>query len=439
MICALGVACVMFDQTSLVVAAPTIADDFGATLSGLQWLTAMFPLVAASAMPVSGMLGQRWGARTTLRLGLLTLLVGGLAAATAPSLGVLLAARLIQGVGAALILPNAATLLGGNIADPTQRARSIGHWMTASSTALLVGPLTGGLLAEHLGWRATFLVNLPLALLAFLLVSRLDNTVRSAPARIDVAGLVLACGTLAVLAWSLIASGRQDANWGAIAVGFVSAAVLAMTFAFVERHVRNPVLDLNVFRARSVRLILLACFTYNAAINGTAILISVYFQDDRGYGATTAGLLILIANAGMPLAGLLVAAVRPRLDNLQIMILGLGALALAYLALGIGSGLHPVLLVLPLMSIGLGAGLLYFVDTNTVLSHVSGPEAASAMAALALMRQIGSVLGIAAMASIGQLAVAADLSSTGEPVAFLVSGAVIAAVCAGAALQLRRR
>ncbi|PVG80774.1 hypothetical protein DDE18_21215 [Nocardioides gansuensis] len=438
-ICALGVGCVMFDQTSLVVAAPTITDEFGAGISGLQWLTAMFPLVAASTMPLSGLLGRRWGARTTLRLGLGILVIGGLLAASAPSMEILLATRVIQGAGAALVLPNAATLLGGNVTDPRQRTRSIGPWMTASSSALLLGPLTSGLIAEHLGWRMTFLANIPFALLAVVLLRRLHNTPRQRAGRVDVAGLLLASATLALLAWSLITSGRGGADWALVAGGFALATLLAAVFAIVERHARDPLLDVELFGNSRVRMILVASFAYNAAINGTAILISVFFQGHRGFSATAVGFFILVANSGMPLAGAIVNAVRPWLDNLQLMTAGLATLTLAFVALGLGSHLHPALLFLPLLGIGLGAGVLYFVDTNVVLEQVRGPEAASAMAALSLMRQIGSVLGIAAMASVGQLAVSAGLASTGAPIAFLVSGAMVGAITLEAARRLRAR
>lgn len=422
LVCALGVGCVMYDQTSLVVTAPVIARDLGAGLSGLQWLTAMFSLVAASAMPLSGLLGQRLGSRTTVQLGLLVVVAAGVTAALAPTLAVLLVARVVQGVGAALVLPNSATLLGANVADPVQRSRAVGLWMTAGTSSLLLGPLVGGLLAEEVGWRASFLVWIPVALVALLLVSRLDTTPRAPAGRVDYGGLLLASSTLALVAWALIASGRDDAPWAWIGVAAITALLTATSFVTVERRVRHPLLDFEVFRPRRLRMLLLACFTYNAAINGTAILISVHFQDHRGFSATVVGLMIVIANTGMPLAGLLVPRLRGRLTNVHLMVLALWALAGAYLGLGLGAGLPPLALIAPLALIGLGAGVLYFVDTNTVLDEVSGPHTASTMAALALMRQIGSVMGIAALAPIGQAANSLGLGNTPEPPALLFSG-----------------
>lgn len=429
----------MYDQTSLVVTAPVIAKEFGASIGGLQWLTAMFPLVAASAMPLSGLLGQRLGSRATVQLGLVVVVAAGLLAASAPTLVWLLAARIAQGVGAALVLPNSATLLGANVPDPRQRTRAVGAWMTAGTSSLLVGPLLGGLLAEEVGWRASFLVWIPVALAALVLVSRLDSTPRAPAGHVDLGGLVLACSTLALVAWALIASGRDEAPWPAIGAATGVACLLAAAFVVVERRVRRPLLDVEVFRPRRLRLLLLACFTYNAAINGTAILISVHFQDNRGFSATAVGLMIVVANLGMPLAGLLVPWLRRWRDNVQLMVLALWALALAYLGLGLGAAWHPVALGVPLALIGLGAGVLYFVDTNTVLDQVSGPETASTMAALALMRQIGSVMGIAALASVGQWSVGAGLGHTPEPAGLLVAGVLLVVVAAAGNRFLSRR
>lgn len=435
LMCAIGVGCVMFDQTSLVVAAPTIGADLGAGLSGLQWLTAMFALVAASAMPVSGMLGERWGARTTLQVGLGIFALGGVAAALSANLEMLLGARIIQGIGAALVLPNGATLLGANLASGKVRSRAVGYWMMTSSTGLLLGPILSGTIAEHYGWRSTFLVVVPVALIAIVVTSRLETTPRRSPGALDLAGLVTACTTLALLSWSLIATGRGSAPVPLIIAGYVGSLVLVRVFLAIERRAERPLLDLELFGSRRLRTVLLACLAYNAAINGTAFLISVHFQDGRGFSSTTTGWLLVIANAGMPLAGLLVNALRPFLTAATLMVLSLLALAVAYLWLGAGSELPILTLVVPLVLIGVGAGVLYSVDTSTVLDSADGHQTAPAMASLALMRQIGSVLGIATLASAGQVAVSVDLAPRGEAPAFVLAAVVLAAL----GLVLRRQ
>ncbi|WP_166140179.1 MFS transporter [Nocardioides ochotonae] len=434
LMCAIGMGCVMFDQTSLVVAAPTIGADLGAGISGLQWLTAIFPLVAASAMPISGLLGERFGARTTLRAGLLVFATGATIAALAPNLAALLAARVVQGVGAALVLPNGPTLLGGNV-DLAHRARSVSHWMMASSTGLLLGPLLGGTLAEAYGWRATFAAVVPAALLAVVVTGRLDNTARREAGRLDLAGLATACATLALLSWALIATGRGTAGAGPLLAAYAGTAVLVWVFVRVERRAERPVLDLALFASPRIRAVLLACLGYNAVINGAAFLLSVHLQDTRGLSVTAAGLLLLVANAGMPIAGLLVNVLRPFLSSPTLMGGSLLVLAAAYLAMALGGDLPVGALVVPLVLIGIGCGVLYSLDTSALLDAAQGHQSAPAMASVALMRQIGTVLGIAALASAGQVAVSAGVTEDGELVAFLLSALVLTAL----GVWLRRR
>lgn len=427
-VCALAAGSVMYDQTSLVVVAPTIAAALGADLSGLQWTTALFPLVAASAMPVSGLLGRRLGARTVIRIGIVLLVAGALVAATSQTLTAILVARGIQGVGGALILPSAPTLLGGNVLDPARRARTVGLWMTMATSGVVLGPLLGGLLAQHLGWRASFLVYVPVVVLAFVLVGRLHNTERDRSGRLDLGGLVLASASLALLSWSLITAGRGLGSLTTVAVGLAIACALGYAFIVVERRVQHPLLDLSIFAIRPVRLILLACFAYNAVINGTALLISVHFQDTRGLDAAQGGLIMLLANVGMPLSGFFVGLLKRRLSNMGMLLLALVFLTVAYLGLGLFGEASVWLLLPSLLGIGIGCGLTYFVDTTIMLDHVHGPASAPAMAALALMRQIGTVLGIAAFASIGQLGVDAGLHERPEPIGLTVAGAVLLVV-----------
>ncbi|MFC6152328.1 MFS transporter [Nocardioides yefusunii] len=427
-VCALAAGTAMYDQTSLVVVAPTIAEALGADLSGLQWTTALFPLVAASAMPVSGLLGRRLGARTVLRAGLVLLVLGALIAASAQSLAVLLVARGVQGVGGALILPSAPTLLGGNVPDPVRRAHTVGLWMTMATSAVVWGPLFGGLLSENLGWRASFLVYVPVAALAFVLVGRLHDTQRDHTGRLDLGGLVLASATLALLSWSLITVGRGLGSLSAVAVGLAVSLVLGAAFVAVERRVESPLLDLSIFAIRPVRLILLACFAYNAVINGTALLISVHFQQTRDMDAVQGGLMMLVANIGMPLSGFVVGLMKRHLSNVAMLLLALAFLTFAYLGLGL-FGDAPIWALVPsLLAIGIGCGLTYFVDTTIMLDHVQGPASAPAMAALALMRQIGTVLGIAAFASIGQLGVDVGVHERPEPIGLTAAGVVLLVV-----------
>lgn len=436
-ICAIGLACVMFDQTSLVVAVATIGRDLDAGIAGLQWLSAIMPLVAASTMPISGSLAARYGARSTLRAGLLIFACGAACAACATSLPMLLGARIIQGIGAALILPNGPAALGANVPSGPRRQRAVGYWLVMSSTGLILGPLVGGVLVDELGWRVTFVALVPFALLAAVVTSLLANTPRAAAGRLDVAGLVTSCLTLATLSWALIETGRGSAPPLFVASGFAAAAVLLIVFIRVEKRAVNPVMDLKVLGSPVLRVLLPAVLLYNAIINGSAFVLSIHLQEGRGLSASTTGLLLLIANLGMPLAGPVTTYLRRYARASTLLIAGLMLLTVVYLMLALGDVLSVPVLLVPLVALGLCAGILYSIDTLTTLDSAEGSDAGTAMAALALMRQVGSVLGIAGLASVGQFVVSTDLAARGEQTTFIVSATILVVLILTLAPRLR--
>lgn len=437
-ICAIGLACVMFDQTSLVVAVATIGRDLDAGIAGLQWLSAIMPLVAASAMPISGSLAARYGARNTLRAGLLVFACGAAAAACATSLPMLIAARVVQGVGAALILPNGPAALGANIPSGPQRQRAVGYWIVMGSTGLILGPLVGGVLVDKIGWRVTFMALVPMALLAAAVTSRLANTERAPAGRLDVAGLVTSCLALATLSWALIETGRGSAPAAVVAGGYALAAVLIYVFVRIERRAVHPVMDLKVLGSPLMRALLPAVLIYNAIINGSAFVLSIHLQEGRGLSASTTGLLLLIANLGMPLAGPVTSYLRRRVRASTLMLAGIGLLTVVYLLLALGDLLSIPVLLVPLVALGLCAGILYSIDTLTTLDAADGPGSGTALAALALMRQVGSVLGIASLASVGQVIASTDVAERGEQGTFVVSALVLVALLAYLTPRLKR-
>lgn len=424
-ICAVGLASVMFDQTSLVVAVATIGRDLDAGIAGLQWLSAIMPLMAATAIPVSGTLAARYGARNILRAGLVVFACGAALASLSTSLPALLGARAVQGIGAALILPSGPALLGANVPSGAVRQRAVSYWLVVSSAGLFLGPLVGGVLVAEFGWRITFVVLVPLTLASAATTSLLDDTERAKSGPLDVVGLVLVCLSLGTLSWALIETGRGDTPAPLVGMGYLLAAVLFGLFVLVERRAVNPVLDLSVLGTRTLRVLLPAVLVYNAVINGSAFVVSMYLQEGRKVSAGLAGVFMLIANLGMPLAGPLTTAMR-RLVRPGALILGsLAALVAALWLLGLGEVLILPVLVLPLFVFGLAAGVLYSIDTVTVLDTTEGAASATATATLALMRQVGSVVGIAALASTGQLAVTLGVSARGEAPAFLAGGLVL--------------
>lgn len=436
-ICAVGLACIMFDQTSLVVAVATIGRDLDAGIAGLQWLTAVSPLVAASTMPVSAAIATRLGTRNALRGGLVVFALGAAVAASSVTLETLLVARTIQGLGAALILPNGPGLLGGNVPPGSPRQRAVGTWIVIGSIGLLLGPLVGGIVVEEFGWRVTFLMLIPLALFGAAASSLLDNTKGTSTGRLDIAGLVAAFLMLSTLSWALIETGRGDVSVVLLVAGYASAAVMGYAFVRIERRADNPVMDLKVLGTPQLRVLLPLVLVYNTLINGSAFVISIYLQEGRHLSVAATGTLLLVANLGMPLAGPVVAFLRRFARRSTLMLSSLGVLTGALLVMSVGGVISVPLFALALLALGLCSGILYSIDTITVLDGIDGPDGAAALAALALMRQVGTVLGIAALASVGQVAVSLGLAARGEETALLVAGAALALITIRLAPRVR--
>lgn len=175
-ICATGLALATFDQSSVTAALAAIRDDLDVEITALQWVTTLLPLTAAVALPLSGTLGDLWGARATMQAGLLVFAVGAVLVLVSTDLRTLLVARAVQGLGSALMLPNGAALLGRNATDDRRRSSAFGSWLMFSSLGVMLGPLVGGVLAQTLDWRLTFAVVVPVAVLGVSGLRRLEDT-----------------------------------------------------------------------------------------------------------------------------------------------------------------------------------------------------------------------------------------------------------------------
>lgn len=423
-ICASGLALSMFDQSAVTTALAAIRADLDIEVAALQWVTTLLPLMAAVTLPVSGTLGDLWGARATMQTGLLVFGLGATIALLATDLRLLLIARAIQGVGVAFMLPNGAALLGHNIGDHPRRASAFGFWLMVSTTGLVLGPLAGGALSQTVGWRLTFAVMAPIALLGAVGLWRLKDTPRRWSGSVDLAGLLTASAGLGLLCWALIEAGRAYAPLWPVGLAVLGAALAFSLFVMVEKRVRQPIIELALLRNRQFTAVLGAALLYNLATGGGVFLLSLYFQDQRGLSPFVAGALLLAATIGMPLAGQLAGPLARRRPVPVIMTGSAAAMAVAYVTLGLIAFLPVPALILPLLFIGLTCGLLYSFDTQAVLERVPPDRSASALATLALMRQVGGVLGIAVLGSLAQVSGQIQRMS-GERVALVATGLLL--------------
>ncbi|SFK01493.1 drug resistance transporter, EmrB/QacA subfamily [Streptosporangium canum] len=418
------------DNTVVTVALPTLQAELGASLAALEWVVTGYVLTFAGLMLAGGRLADVYGRRRVLVAGLAVFTAASLAAGLATSAGVLVAARLVQGCGAALILPAMLAVVSvGN--DDRQRSAGVAVWMASGAGALALGPVVGGYLTQHFHWSWVFLLNVPLGVLVIALaVVAVPESRDESAARVDVPGVatsvvVLSAGTFALtfgaeLGWT------SPVIVAAAAVTVVAAAV----FLAVERFGADPMVDLALFRARAFTGGVIAQVLWGLGVNGVFFFTALFLQGVLGFSPTMSGL------AFVPLA-LLVVAVTPlvpyierRLGAGRTVALGLllvagGMAAVGFLRPGDGwADLLPAVCV-----IGVGSALTMPLG-SAVLGAVPESRAGVAGGVFSVAREMSGLFGIAV---VGVIVSGSASFTTGYATGLLTAAAL---VVVGAAVSL---
>jgi DHA2 family methylenomycin A resistance protein-like MFS transporter len=350
-----------------------------------------------------GVAADRWGRKGAFLLGVALFGLGALAAGAAPSVPLLLAGRVAQGVGPALLVPGSLTILRATFADPRERAAAIGLWSTSSGLALAVGPALGGLVVDGTGWRGVFLLNVPLAAVLGVLAARYVPRLPPGAAahRFDWLGALLTTSALAALAYALIDGQHRGWTSGPVlaAAGLGLAGLVA--FAGWERRAAGPLVDVRLFARPAFTAANLAALVVFFAFVGGIVYLSAYFQQVQGRSPVASGLEVSVMGMGFalaaPVSGRLVGRVGPR----GPMLAGLAAAGLATLGLlrlrpdtGTGAVWWDLALV------GAGAGLCLTPMTAIAVSTVDAGSAGMASAVHNALRQVGQVLGVAVLGAL---------------------------------------
>jgi EmrB/QacA subfamily drug resistance transporter len=305
------------DASVVNVAVPAIASDLGASLVALQWTLTGYLLTAAALLLVSGALADRYGRRRVLVIGLLVMLVASVGCAVAHSFAVLIAARIMQGVGAALVVPSSLALLNGTL-RVQDRAPGIGIWAgLASLGGLLIGPFVGGWLVDHASWRAVFLLNVPLIGAAVLALVRVPESVASRGRfSLDAAGALLAVVGLAGLIDGLTAGPTVGWTSPRVIAGLLVGAACLIALIPTERRVRAPMLKLSLFASRQFTAINVATVVFYGALAAAGYLLVLRCELTLGYTATAAGAVLIPSSVIFlvlsPVSGALVRRIGPR-------------------------------------------------------------------------------------------------------------------------------
>jgi DHA2 family methylenomycin A resistance protein-like MFS transporter len=377
-----GMFLVLLDVTVVNVALPRLRADLGAGVGSLQWIVDGYAVALASLMLPCGDLGDRHGHKRVVLAGLAAFGVGSLVAGLAPGPTLLVAGRVVQGVGAAFLLPGTLAVVSRAYPDAAERARAIGIWAAISSLALPAGIIAGGALVDGPGWRWAFLVNLPLVAVALPVTARIVRESREPGARApDVPGAALTVALLATVTFAIIA--------GSPAAGVAAAALLAALVA-VERRRPDPMLPAALFRRPAFSAANAVAAAMNLGSLGTLFVLTLFLQDVQGRSALGAGVALLPAFGLLavvaPLSGRLVARIGPRWPTVAGLLVAAGGLAL----------LADDALLTASVFWGLGLGLLTPAVVAAAMGAVEADRAGLAAAVNNTARQAGGAIGIAA-------------------------------------------
>lgn len=401
-----GYFLVLLDVTIVNVALPQIGSGLHTQVSGLQWVVDGYALALASLMLAGGTLGDLRGHKRIVLAGLVVFGFGSLGCALAPDVAALVAGRAVQGVGAALLLPGTLAIVSRTFPDRRAQARAIGVWAGVGSLALPAGPLLGGALIAAFGWRAVFMINVPIVLLAVAAcVAVVTESAQPGSRRLDAAGAALGGLFLFTLTFAFIEGGRSGAARPEVVVAAGCAVALLATFVLVERRRgEQAMLPLGLFRHPAFSAANGAAGAMNLGTLGVLFVLTLFLQSVQHRSALDAGLSLVPLFAPLavlaPLAGRLTSRIGPRVPVVGGLVLAAGGLAL----LAAADARSGYLVLLPaFLAWGIGIGVLTPAVVAAAIAAVPQRREGLASAVNNTARQAAGAIGIAvAGASAGQ-------------------------------------
>ena len=393
---------VVLDNTILNVALKTIQQDLRATQSQLEWAVNSYSLVFAGLLFTYGVLGDRFGRKRFLVLGLAIFGVASALSAFSPSAGWLIAGRALMGIGGAAVLPSTLSIIS-NVFEPAERGRAIAIWAGATGIAIALGPITGGALLAHFWWGSVFLVNVPVVLIGIASILWLVPESKDPnPLRLDPVGVVLSIVGLVGLVYGII-KGGQTTQWGSpqVLVPLIGGLVLLAVFVVVERRSSHPALDVTLFRNPAFSAASAATTLAFFALFGATFFLSFYLQYARGYTALQAGIRLLPVALSIMFFAPRSAKLVQRFGAKLVCSIGLLLVAVSfagYLLVDAGTSIWWVELLLLLQ--GTGMANVMAPATESIMSTLPRERAGSGSSVNNTVRQVGGALGVAVLGSV---------------------------------------
>jgi len=434
----LGFVVVQLDISVVNIALTRIGAALSTDVAGLQWVVDGYALAFAALLMAGGALGDRVGARRVFCLGMAVFTLASLGCGLAGSGTMLVAARIVQGLGAAMLMPCSLALLShASKGDGALRAKGVSVWTAAGGTALAAGPPLGGLLVDRLGWQSIFLLNLPIGIAAVAMAAAfLDETpVKPERPPVDRAGQALAVLAPLALTAAVIAGGASGFGAPLVLTGFAVAAGAGVAFVAVERRVHDPLLPLGLFRIPAFAVANFVGLAVNMTTYGLIFVLSFYFQQVKGYSPAMAGAAFTPFLAAVIVANVAAGPVVARYGVRLPLIVGLGIAMVGFvLLLPVDEATAYASLIWRLLVLTIGTGLAVPAMTTAVLEAAPPGMAGTASGVLNTIRQTSGAVGVALFGALTSLGLVSGMRVS------LAGSAVLMGLAASAAtIFLARR
>jgi DHA2 family multidrug resistance protein-like MFS transporter len=429
LVLAAALALISLDNTIVNVALPTLQEELGATTAELQWVVDAYSVIFAGTLLLAGSLGDRFGRRRALVIGLVIFGAGSLAAGFATSADMLIACRAVMGIGGAFIMPSTLSILVQVFTEPRERAQAIGIWAAVAGAAVAIGPILGGLLLEVTTWHAIFWVNPPLVVLALLATLTLvpESCDPSRP-RLDPLGAALS--TVGIIAFVITVIEVPDQGISTVTIGSAVAAIVFITaFVWWERRAPRPLLPMALFSQRLFTVAIITVALVYGALMGVMFFLPQFLQLVQGDSPLQSGVAMLPAAGGLFLASLFSPRWAERFGTRRIVVSGLLLVVVglslaayltadsAYIHVGASLGL-----------MGLGLGMVLPQATNAVLASVPRERAGMGSAVNDGVGELGGSLGVAILGSLLSLGyrneIEAQIAAAGDAIASIPTNVV---------------
>jgi EmrB/QacA subfamily drug resistance transporter len=442
-IVSVGLFMVVLDNLVVNTALPSIHRDLGASIQALEWTVNAYVLAYAVFLLTGAALGDRFGRKRMFMAGIALFTLSSAAAAAAPTIGLLIAARAVQGLGAAIATPLTLTLLAEAF-PPERRGLALGFWSGISGIAVALGPLVGGAVTQAGSWHWIFWINVPIGAIAVPLVLTKMRESHGTDTSLDLPGLALVTGGVLGFVWALVRG--NEAGWGApeVVASFVLGALLIAAFVAWELRTSEPMLPMAFFRSRAFSAGNAAIFLTFASLFSAVFFYAQLLQTGLGYDALGAGLRLMPWTATFITVAPVVGALVDKVGERPFMVAGLSlqATGLAWLALIAEPGMAYSQMLAPFIVGGVGVSMAIPAAQNSVLGSMAESALGKAAGANSMMRELGGVFGVAVVVAVfagaGSFASPQAFTDGFEPAILVAAGLALLGAAAGLALPGRR-